>query len=78
MSNREGFHRRTSDIFGDQLSPMERTIIELTARGYKLSEIAWKLKRGRSTICFHQRRTYIKLGAKNAANAVYLFLQRGA
>lgn len=55
-----------------QLSPREWQVLGHIARGQRLSEVAEDLYISRNTVHTHARTIRLKLGASNAAHAVYL------
>jgi DNA-binding NarL/FixJ family response regulator len=55
---------------GEQLSPREREVLDLLARGYLFKEIADKLNIGVPTVNTYVRRIYEKLHVRSRAQAV--------
>ena len=77
------FHRNeTEDADGEtvELSPREREVLELLARGYLYKEIAEMLKISVQTVNTYIRRIYEKLHVRSRAQAVakYAHLPMGA
>jgi len=79
----QNFYRNeTQDAGGEtvELSPREREVLELLARGYLYKEIAEMLKIGVQTVNTYIRRIYEKLHVRSRAQAVakYAHLPMGA
>ena len=77
----QSFRRNESEIAGtNDLSPREREVIELLARGYLYKEIAELLKISVQTVNTYIRRIYEKLHVRSRAQAVakYAHLPMGA
>src|ERR1035437_8517812 len=67
----QSFRRNESEIAGtNDLSPREREVIELLARGYLYKEIAELLKISVQTVNTYIRRIYEKLHVRSRAQAV--------
>jgi len=67
----QSFRRNESEIAGtNDLSPREREVIELLARGYLYKEIAELLKISEQTVNTYIRRIYEKLHVRSRAQAV--------
>jgi len=60
----------------DRLTPREREILALLARGCLYKEIATQLGISPSTVRAHLHAVYGKLGVKSRTQAVVCFLQR--
>ena len=58
------------------LSPRQREILSLIARGKRDKDIAFRLEISERTVAHHIERTLIRLGALNRAHAVWLFFVR--
>lgn len=61
----------------ETLTPRERTVLELLARGLQNKEIAGELNITERTVKFHLSAIYAKLGAGNRTEAVTIALQQG-
>jgi len=73
----QSFRRNESEIAGtNDLSPREREVIELLARGYLYKEIAELLKISVQTVNTYIRRIYEKLHVCTRTEAVAKFLRR--
>ncbi len=59
-----------------KLTPKERDVITLVAKGFADKEIANELKISPRTVQTHLSRLMLKLQARNRANAVALFLNK--
>lgn len=55
-----------------QLSRREWEVLELVARGMQLTQVAERLVISPYTVKTHTRTIRLKLGASNAAHAIYL------
>jgi DNA-binding NarL/FixJ family response regulator len=70
----QSFRRNESETDGtSDLSPREREVIELLARGYLYKEIAEKLEISVPTVNTYIRRIYEKLHVRSRAQAVAIF-----
>jgi DNA-binding NarL/FixJ family response regulator len=70
----QSFRRSESETDGtNDLSPREREVIELLARGYLYKEIAEKLEISVPTVNTYIRRIYEKLHVRSRAQAVAIF-----
>jgi DNA-binding NarL/FixJ family response regulator len=70
----QSFRRSESETDGtNDLSPREREVIELLARGYLYKEIAEKLEISVPTVNTYIRRIYEKLHVRSRAQAVAVF-----
>jgi DNA-binding NarL/FixJ family response regulator len=70
----QSFRRTESETDGtNDLSPREREVIELLARGYLYKEIAEKLTISVPTVNTYIRRIYEKLHVRSRAQAVAIF-----
>lgn len=56
-----------------KLSPKEKDVLTLIARGYSDKEVAVKLKNSIKTIQSHTESIYKKLNARSRANAVFIY-----
>lgn len=56
-----------------KLSPKEKDVLALIARGYSDKEVAVKLKNSIKTIQTHTESIYKKLNARSRAHAVYIY-----
>lgn len=56
-----------------KLSPKEKVVLTLIARGLSDKEIAYRLKNSIRTIQTHNNSIFKKLGACNRANAVIIY-----
>ena len=78
----QNFHRTETQSDGEiiELSPREREVLELLARGYLYKEIAEMLKISVQTVNTYIRRIYEKLHVRSRAQAVakYAHLPMGA
>jgi DNA-binding NarL/FixJ family response regulator len=78
----QNFHRTETQADGEivELSPREREVLELLARGYLYKEIAEMLKISVQTVNTYIRRIYEKLHVRSRAQAVakYAHLPMGA
>jgi DNA-binding NarL/FixJ family response regulator len=78
----QNFHRNETQTDGEtvELSPREREVLELLARGYLYKEIAEMLQIGVQTVNTYIRRIYEKLHVRSRAQAVakYAHLPMGA
>jgi DNA-binding NarL/FixJ family response regulator len=78
----QNFYRNETQTDGEtvELSPREREVLELLARGYLYKEIAEMLKIGVQTVNTYIRRIYEKLHVRSRAQAVakYAHLPMGA
>ena len=79
----QSFRRNETETAGGEsveLSPREREVLELLARGYLYKEIAEQLKISVQTVNTYIRRTYEKLHVRSRAQAVakYAHLPMGA
>ena len=61
----------------ETLTPRERTVLGLLARGLQNKEIAGELNITERTVKFHLSAIYAKLGAGNRTEAVTIALQQG-
>jgi len=70
----QSFRRNDSGTDGtNDLSPREREVIELLARGYLYKEIAEKLAISVPTVNTYIRRIYEKLHVRSRSQAVAIF-----
>jgi NarL family two-component system response regulator LiaR len=60
---------------GDDLTPRERELLALMARGYNNQEIASELAIGLPTVKFHVGNIFGKLGVENRIDAVLIALK---
>ena len=78
----QNFHRNETKTDGEtvELSPREREVLELLARGYLYKEIAEMLQIGVQTVNTYIRRIYEKLHVRSRAQAVakYAHLPMGS
>jgi len=78
----QNFYRNDTQVDGEivELSPREREVLELLARGYLYKEIAEMLQIGVQTVNTYIRRIYEKLHVRSRAQAVakYAHLPMGA
>ena len=78
----QNFHRNETQTDGEtvELSPREREVLELLARGYLYKEIAEMLQIGVQTVNTYIRRIYEKLHVRSRAQAVakYAHLPMGS
>jgi DNA-binding NarL/FixJ family response regulator len=78
----QNFYRNENQAGGEtvELSPREREVLELLARGYLYKEIAEQLKISVQTVNTYIRRIYEKLHVRSRAQAVakYAHLPMGA
>jgi DNA-binding NarL/FixJ family response regulator len=78
----QNFHRNETKTNGEtvELSPREREVLELLARGYLYKEIAEMLQIGVQTVNTYIRRIYEKLHVRSRAQAVakYAHLPMGS
>jgi DNA-binding NarL/FixJ family response regulator len=78
----QNFYRNETQTDGEtvELSPREREVLELLARGYLYKEIAEMLQIGVQTVNTYIRRIYEKLHVRSRAQAVakYAHLPMGA
>jgi DNA-binding NarL/FixJ family response regulator len=78
----QNFYRNETQTNGEtvELSPREREVLELLARGYLYKEIAEMLQIGVQTVNTYIRRIYEKLHVRSRAQAVakYAHLPMGA
>lgn len=73
----EYFHRkRVNSAEGDKLSPRERQILELLARGYLYKEISAELQISLHTVNSHIKKIYEKLHVHSRAEAVAKYVLR--
>ncbi|MDV7099789.1 HD domain-containing phosphohydrolase [Gordonia amicalis] len=70
-------HARTRARRTDALTPREREILGLVARGLSNREIASKLVLSEKTVRNHVERTYTKIGASNRVGASLYALENG-
>lgn len=61
----------------DVLTERQERVLELSARGYAVKEIAYRLGISEHTARHHRERAIARLGAVNLTHAVVLYLQRG-
>jgi DNA-binding NarL/FixJ family response regulator len=69
------FQRSRSEPVGENLTPREREVLGLLARGYLYKEIADALKISMPTVSTHIRRIYDKLHVNSRGRAVAKFTQ---
>ena len=70
----QAFHREDASVpESAKLSPREREVLELLARGYLYKEIMHSLNVSRGTLNTYVRRTYEKLHVRSRAQAVAKF-----
>jgi two-component system NarL family response regulator len=62
---------------GDAVSPREREILRLFARGHGNKAIAEALGISENTVRFHIKSVFEKLGVSDRAHAVAVAIQRG-
>ena len=72
----QSFQRFSSNTAAepDNLSPREREVFELVARGYRSKEIAKSLHIGLTTVHTHIRRIYEKLHVRSRSQAIAKFM----
>jgi DNA-binding NarL/FixJ family response regulator len=58
-----------------KLSPKELDVLALVALGYSDKEIGTKMKISYGTVRSHVDKIVLKLGARNRANAVFIYIQ---
>lgn len=63
---------RVEDLFGTPLSKRERQVLELIAMGLEYREVGQRLGISFHTVRNHMHFLLARLGARNAAHAVYL------
>lgn len=71
---RQESKRMVSALF-DRLSPTERRVAEMIARGYSTKLIADELGRSENTIKIHRQRLFVKLRVNSAASIANLWYQ---
>jgi DNA-binding NarL/FixJ family response regulator len=69
------FQKPRSEPVGENLTPREREVLGLLARGYLYKEIADALKISMPTVSTHIRRIYDKLHVNSRGRAVAKFTQ---
>ena len=62
---------------GPRLTPREREVLELLARGLGNKQIAWELSLSEHTVKYHVSSIYAKLGAGSRTEALRLGIERG-
>jgi DNA-binding CsgD family transcriptional regulator len=67
-----------TDLAGAPLTPIERRVIALIARGHRIAEIAEELVMSESTVRHHRGRIFEKLGVRSAAQAVAIWIGQRA
>jgi DNA-binding NarL/FixJ family response regulator len=70
LARRAGFRTRSTRAPDQVLSPREREVLELIARGLKNRDIARALYISDSTAKVHVRHVFEKLGVRSRAEAV--------
>ncbi len=60
-----------------RLTPREREVLDLLARGLSNKQIAWELGVSEGTVKYHVAALYAKLGASNRTEALRLGIERG-
>jgi DNA-binding NarL/FixJ family response regulator len=62
---------------GPRLTPREREVLELLARGLGNKQIAWELSVSEHTVKYHVSALYAKLGAGSRTEVLRLGIERG-
>ncbi|MBC7924713.1 MAG: response regulator transcription factor [Bryobacteraceae bacterium] len=65
------------ELFGGQLTPRQREVVQLVAEGCSAKQIAWRLSISTKTVEFHKAAVMQQLGFRSTAELIRFAIENG-